>query len=73
MIADAPALGRIDQGPEPGAALDLARVGKAGALSSEPFRSPIGDYYFTNAIARASYTMAECSAAIFGARKLAAE
>ena len=62
MIADAPSLGRIDQGPEGGAPLDLSKIGKAGALGKEPFRSPVGDFYMTNAIARASKTMAECSA-----------
>jgi NADH-quinone oxidoreductase subunit G len=73
MIADAPSLGRIDKGPAPGAPLDLAKVGTAGALSSEPFRSPIRDFYFTNAIARASYTMAECSAAMSKTARMAAE
>ncbi|MEQ8748134.1 MAG: molybdopterin-dependent oxidoreductase, partial [Amphiplicatus sp.] len=62
MIADAPSLGRIDQGPEAGAPLDLSKIGKAGALGKEPFLSPVGDFYMTNAIARASKTMAECSA-----------
>jgi NADH-quinone oxidoreductase subunit G len=38
----------------------LAEAG--GALSHEPFRSPIGDFYLTNPIARASRIMAECSA-----------
>ena len=73
MIADAPALGRIDEGPTGDAPLDLARVGAKGAISSEPFRSPVRDFYMTNPIARASKTMAECSAAMSGAAKLAAE
>jgi NADH-quinone oxidoreductase subunit G len=72
MIAEAPVLGRIDKRPED-AGLDLAKIGKAGKLSSEPFRSAVADYYFTNPIARASKTMAECSAAMGGAAKLAAE
>ncbi|HPE31144.1 MAG TPA: NADH-quinone oxidoreductase subunit NuoG, partial [Parvularculaceae bacterium] len=71
MIAAAPSLGRIDQRPEEG--LDLTKVGKAGSLGAEPFRSPVADYYFTNAVARASKTMAECSAMMSGARKMAAE
>lgn len=33
-----------------------------GSLSSVPFGSVIGDFYLTNPIARASKTMAECSA-----------
>ncbi|MCB2096903.1 MAG: hypothetical protein KDE05_04660, partial [Parvularculaceae bacterium] len=34
---------------------------------------PIRDFYMTNPIARASKTMAECSAAMTGAAQLAAE
>jgi NADH-quinone oxidoreductase subunit G len=34
----------------------------AGSLSSAPFKPVIGDFYLTNPIARASKTMAECSA-----------
>ncbi|MFZ5616739.1 MAG: NADH-quinone oxidoreductase subunit NuoG [Pseudomonadota bacterium] len=73
MIADAPALGRIDQGPTGAAPLDLARVGVKGSVSSEPFRSPVRDFYMTNPIARASKTMAECSAVASGAARMAAE
>ncbi len=73
MIADAPALGRIDQGPAGDAALDLATVGVKGALSVEPFRSTVRDFYLTNPVARASRTMAECSAELSGAAKRAAE
>ena len=73
MIADAPSLGRIDQGPDSAAALDLSKVGVKGVVSGEAFRSPMRDFYMTNAIARASKTMAECSAAMSGAAKLAAE
>jgi NADH-quinone oxidoreductase subunit G len=32
-----------------------------GAMGSEPFVSPIGDYFQTNPIARASAVMAQCS------------
>ena len=73
MIADAPALGRIDVGPAGSAALDLTKVGVKGTVSAESFRSPVRDFYMTNPIARASRTMAECSAALTGAAKLAAE
>ncbi|MBI1366512.1 MAG: NADH-quinone oxidoreductase subunit G [Alphaproteobacteria bacterium] len=72
MIADAPVLGRIDKGPE-APALDLSKVGEQGPLGTAPFRSAVKDFYFTNAIARASKTMAECSAAMSGATKMAAE
>ena len=34
----------------------------AGSLSGTPFKRVIGDFYLTNPIARASKTMAECSA-----------
>ncbi|HBS32571.1 MAG TPA: NADH-quinone oxidoreductase subunit G, partial [Parvularcula sp.] len=71
MIADAPQLGRIGRRPEP-APLDLSRLGVKGAPSAEPFRSPVRDYYLTNPVARASKTMAECSAAISGGLKVAA-
>jgi len=33
-----------------------------GSLGRAPFRSPVGDFYLTNPIARASAVMAECSA-----------
>ncbi|MCB2112479.1 MAG: NADH-quinone oxidoreductase subunit G [Parvularculaceae bacterium] len=73
MIADAPSLARLDEGPAGDAPLDLSKVGVKGAISPEPFRSVIRDFYLTNPIARASKTMAECSAARSGAAKLAAE
>jgi NADH-quinone oxidoreductase subunit G len=71
MIAETPSLGRIGAAPAP-AAFDLAGLGREGALSSEPFRSSLRDYYFTNPVARASKTMAECSRAQ-SALRLAAE
>ncbi len=71
MIAETPSLGRIGQ--QGGAPLELTKVGKAGPLSSEPFRPAVGDYYMTNPIARASRTMAACSAAMSGAMRVAAE
>nr|WP_306266518.1 NADH-quinone oxidoreductase subunit NuoG [Pararhizobium sp. IMCC3301] len=37
----------------------LAR--KSGAINSDPFISPVSDFYLTNPIARASKVMAECS------------
>ncbi len=75
MIEDAPSLGRIDQiGPgEDAAPFDLAVLGEPGEMRSDPFVSAIADYYLTNPIARASKTMAECSAAMRGARRQAAE
>ena len=73
MIADAPSLGRLDQIGENDAPFDLTQVGAEGAMDATPFTSPIADYYLTNPIARASATMAECSAAMSGATKVAAE
>ena len=47
----------------PADAGDLAKIAAlGGAVDKEPFASPIKDFYQTNAIARASRTMAECSA-----------
>ena len=74
MIEDAPSLGRIN---EPGAADDapftLSGLGAEGPLDAAPFTSSVADYYLTNPIARASQTMAECSATARGATALAAE
>jgi NADH-quinone oxidoreductase subunit G len=39
------------------------KFGAAGALDPAPFRSPIRDFYRTDAISRASPTMAECAEA----------
>jgi len=62
MYKVAPQLMRLDQRtPAPTNELnDLAKT--AGAMAAEPFRSPVTDFYMTNPIARASKTMAECSA-----------
>ena len=74
MIEDAPSLGRIDQtGGDSDARFELDAVGASGAVTSAPFRSSVNDYYLTNPVARASKTMAECSAALSGAITLAAE
>jgi len=37
-------------------------VGATGPMSDAPFASPVVDFHQTNPIARASVTMAECSA-----------
>jgi NADH-quinone oxidoreductase subunit G len=64
---------RIDQ-IEPG---EMARLKKLAAAGGEfdktPFRSSVADFYLTNPIARASATMAECSALASGAIRTAAE
>ncbi len=73
MIEEAPHLGRLDQGPSvEDSALDFGSLGQVGSLSDAPFVSSSKDFYFTNPIARASKTMAEC-AAVAKAAKIAAE
>ncbi len=76
LFADHPTFGQVDHAPgSTPAALDLGKVGVKGAVSDAPFASPVKDFYFTNPIARASVTMAECSASVAAARagRLAAE
>ncbi len=73
MIADAPALGSLDQIGGEGGGFDLSAVGADAAMNDDGFACPITDYYLTNPIARASQTMAECSAMFAGVNKLAAE
>jgi NADH-quinone oxidoreductase subunit G len=67
LFAEHPSFGQVDHAPG-GATLDLSRVGTKGDVSDAPFASPIKDFYFTNPIARASVTMAECSASVAAAR-----
>jgi NADH-quinone oxidoreductase subunit G len=76
LFADHPTFGQIDHAPGSiPVALDLSALGAKGELSDAPFASPIKDFYLTNPIARASVTMAECSASVAAARasKIAAE
>jgi NADH-quinone oxidoreductase subunit G len=47
-------------------------VGEPGPVSDQPFASPVTDYYMTNAIARSSVVMAQCSAARVGRPQLLA-
>ncbi|MBB4658556.1 NADH-quinone oxidoreductase subunit NuoG [Parvularcula dongshanensis] len=58
---------------EPGAAPSASLFDGAGALSGDGFSLPIGDYYLTNPIARASAIMAECSTTFAKPKALAAE
>src|SRR5262249_2267335 len=59
LFADHPTFGRIDYIPETPVALELGTLGTKGALSDAPFASPVTAFHLTNAIARASVTMAE--------------
>ena len=69
LFADHPTFGAIDHAPgSVPAGLDLTAVGAKGEVSDAPFVSPVKDFYFTNPIARASVTMAECSASVAAAR-----
>ena len=64
LIADHPAFSRLGHAPgaEGAGEFDLAKLGKKGKVLKAPLKSLMGDFYFTNPIARASKTMAECSA-----------
>ena len=73
MYAAAPHLAILDQ-VFPADAAMLSDLGKGeGRASNEPFLSPVRDFYLTNPIARASRTMAECSALKNGIKLQAAE
>ncbi len=62
MYRSVPHLARIDAVvPADGAAM-TALASASGTLGSSPFTAPIGDFYMTNPIARASAIMAELSA-----------
>jgi NADH-quinone oxidoreductase subunit G len=73
LFTDHPTFGRIDYVSDAPAALDLAGLGAKGEVSDAPFASAVRDFYLTNAIARASVTMAECAQLASGASKIAAE
>ena len=64
MIEEADSFAGIDYAPGAEGAEDLANysAGPSGELSDLPLASSISDFYLTNPIARASETMAECSA-----------
>jgi NADH-quinone oxidoreductase subunit G len=72
LFAAHPHLHRLDH-IEPGNPADIERLAALGGTADKtPFRSPIADFYLTNPIARASATMAECSALAAGHRALTA-
>jgi NADH-quinone oxidoreductase subunit G len=73
MYAAHPHLMRIDE-IAAGESADIKALAKlGGAADKAPLRSSVTDFYFTNAIARASAIMAECSALAHSAAKTAAE
>ena len=63
MVERAPALAAIGQVT----AAPWVEFGAAGAMDEAPFACPIGDFYQTDPITRASATMVECSAAFVAA------
>jgi NADH-quinone oxidoreductase subunit G len=73
MFAAHPHLARVDEiaAGDAAAIKKLAKLG--GAPGKHHLRSSVGDFYFTNPIARASAIMAECSALANAAAKTAAE
>ena len=72
LFAAHPHLQRIDT-IAAGNAADIATLaGLSGTPERAPLRSPLEDFYFTNAIARASAVMAECSAIAEGAAAMTA-
>jgi NADH-quinone oxidoreductase subunit G len=72
LMADHPTFGKIDYVAPP-KSFDLNKVGAKGELIDEAFENVVVDYYLTNPIARASVTMAECSAVRSKAPAVAAE
>jgi len=72
VFAAHPHLHRVDhiEPADPAGVERLATLG--GTVDKTPFRNPITDFYLTNPIARASATMAECSALAAGHRNLTA-
>jgi len=73
LFSTVPHLAKIDQ-IVPGNAADITKLTKFGGnADAAPFRSAFADFYLTNAVARASAIMAECSALANAAVKTAAE
>ena len=76
LMADHPSFGQVDYAPGAATAMAFkgADLGEKGEVAETIFASPVKDFYLTNPIARASRTMAECSALnASGANRMAAE
>ena len=71
MIEDAESFAAIDYAPGPEGldSLSTYSAGLSGEISDLPLASSVSDFYLTNPIARASETMAECSAMFTGTAK----
>jgi NADH-quinone oxidoreductase subunit G len=63
MYKAAPVLARLDAVAPTSMGNLEALAARGGTLGSEPFVSPVRDFYLTNPIARASVVMADFSAA----------
>jgi NADH-quinone oxidoreductase subunit G len=73
LFAEYPLFAETDM-VRPGTIADVLALAKlGGSIGKGTFVSPIKDFYLTNPIARASATMAECSALAAGGFKQAAE
>ncbi|PHS36698.1 MAG: NADH-quinone oxidoreductase subunit G [Robiginitomaculum sp.] len=63
LFADHPTFAGLNHAPGAEGAADFvpSKLGTAGKPLKAPLKSGIGDFYFTNSIARASQVMAQCS------------
>ncbi len=73
MAKDFPHTLRVGSLPAADGAAIGALAARGGKVEAQPFTSAIADFYMTNPIARASATLAECSAIAKGAHQQAAE
>ncbi len=73
MAKDFPHTLRVGALPAADGAAIGALAGRGGKVEAQPFTAAIADFYMTNPIARASATLAECSAIAKGAHQQAAE
>jgi NADH-quinone oxidoreductase subunit G len=66
LMTDHPTFGQIDYAPgaATAAGFDVSALGEPGEVGDRAFGHVIDDYYLTNPIARASVTMAQCSASL---------
>ncbi len=70
MYAAVPQLAALNTVSLADAGAIAALAKRSGALRDEPMRSPVGDFYLTNPIARASQVMAELSALRHASNKM---
>jgi len=73
LVAVNPVFDHVDHLPRFGCSDLTGPAGDVAALSAQPFALPIANYYMTDAISRASATMAACTQAHRPATQMAAE